>query len=94
MDLPLAPGAEDRIEVEAAGLELEAAPGWYSPRYGVREPTTFLQSRRLSPSRRGRDRDQRQSARLTSRQYRARADSRPAGARGRGPSLVKKVAVR
>jgi len=45
---PLAPGAEDRIEVTADGLEFRPEPGWYSPRYGVRQPVTFLRARRRS----------------------------------------------
>jgi hypothetical protein len=45
---PLAPGAEDRIDVTADGLEFRPEPGWYSPRYGVREPVTFLRARRRS----------------------------------------------
>jgi uncharacterized heparinase superfamily protein len=45
---PLAPGAEGKLEVIAEGLEFRPEPGWYSPRYGVREPTTFLRARRLS----------------------------------------------
>jgi hypothetical protein len=45
---PIAPGAENRVEVTAEGLEFRPEPGWYSPRYGVREPTTFLRARRSS----------------------------------------------
>ncbi len=45
---PLAPGSEERIEVAANGLEFRPEPGWYSPSYGVREPTTFLRARRPS----------------------------------------------
>ena len=45
---PLAPGAEERIEVKADGLEFRPEPGWYSPRYGVRQPVTFLRARRRS----------------------------------------------
>jgi len=45
---PLAPGAEDRVEISGEGLEFRPEPGWYSPRYGVREPTTFLRARRPS----------------------------------------------
>jgi Heparinase II/III-like protein/Heparinase II/III N-terminus len=45
---PLAPGAEERIEVRADGLEFRPEPGWYSPRYGVRQPVTFLRARRRS----------------------------------------------
>jgi hypothetical protein len=45
---PLAPGADQRIHLESEGLEFEPEEGWYSPRFGVREPTTFLRARRLS----------------------------------------------
>ena len=45
---PLAPGAENRVEVSGAGLEFRPEPGSYSPSYGVREPTTFLRARRQS----------------------------------------------
>jgi Heparinase II/III-like protein/Heparinase II/III N-terminus len=45
---PLAPGAEDRVEISAEGLEFRPEPGWYSPRYGVRQPVTFLRARRRS----------------------------------------------
>jgi hypothetical protein len=45
---PLAPGAEERMEISAQGLEFRPEPGWYSPGYGVREPTTFLRARRPS----------------------------------------------
>jgi len=45
---PLAPGAEGRVRVESKGLEFEPEDGWYSPRYGVREPTMFLRARRRS----------------------------------------------
>jgi hypothetical protein len=45
---PLAPGAEQRITVESESLQFVPEKGWYSPRYGVREPTTFLRARRLS----------------------------------------------
>jgi uncharacterized heparinase superfamily protein len=45
---PLAPGAERRLEVRAEGLEFRPEQGWYSPRYGVREPATFLRARRRS----------------------------------------------
>jgi len=45
---PLAPGAEDRIEVTADSLEFHAEPGWYSPSYGVRQPATFLRARKRS----------------------------------------------
>ncbi len=45
---PLAPGAEDRVEVSAEGLDFRREEGWYSPRYGVRERTIFLRARRRS----------------------------------------------
>jgi heparinase II/III-like protein len=45
---PLAPGAEDRVEISAEGLEFRPEDGWYSPSYGVREPTTFMRARRRS----------------------------------------------
>jgi len=45
---PLAPGAERKVEIAAEGLEFLAEPGWYSARYGVRVPTTFLRARRSS----------------------------------------------
>jgi hypothetical protein len=45
---PLAPGAEDRLEISAEGLDFRPEQGWYSPRYGVRVPTTFLRARRRS----------------------------------------------
>ena len=45
---PLAPGAENDVAVRADGLDFRPEDGWYSPRYGVREPTTFLRSRRRS----------------------------------------------
>jgi hypothetical protein len=45
---PLAPGAEEKVAVSAEGLEFRPEPGWYSPRYGVREPATFLRARRRS----------------------------------------------
>jgi uncharacterized heparinase superfamily protein len=45
---PLAPGAEGKVEITAEGLEFGAEPGWYSARYGVRVPTTFLRARRSS----------------------------------------------
>jgi hypothetical protein len=44
----LAPGAEEHVEVRSQGLEFRPEEGWYSPRYGVREPTTFLRARRRS----------------------------------------------
>jgi len=46
--LPLAPGRENDLEVRAEGLDFRPEEGWYSPRYGVREPTTFLRARRRS----------------------------------------------
>jgi hypothetical protein len=45
---PLAPGAEDRVEISAGGLDFRPEAGWYSPSYGVRVPTTFLRARRRS----------------------------------------------
>ena len=45
---PLAPGADQRVEISAEGLSFRPEPGWYSPCYGVREPTTFLRARRRS----------------------------------------------
>ena len=45
---PLAPGAERQVEIRAEGLEFLPEEGWYSPRYGIREPTTFLRARRRS----------------------------------------------
>jgi hypothetical protein len=45
---PLAPGAEGDVEVRAEGLDFQPEDGWYSPRYGVREPATFLRARRRS----------------------------------------------
>ena len=45
---PLAPGAEDRVEIEADGLDFRPEHGAYSPRYGVRVPATFLRARRRS----------------------------------------------
>jgi Heparinase II/III-like protein/Heparinase II/III N-terminus len=45
---PLAPGADDQVEITADSLEFKPEPGWYSPTYGVREPTTFLRARRRS----------------------------------------------
>jgi hypothetical protein len=45
---PLAPGAEDRVEVRADGLEFRREPGWYSPTYGVRQPVVFLRAERPS----------------------------------------------
>ena len=45
---PLAPGSEHRVEISAEGLDFHPEPGWYSPSYGVREPTTFLRARRPS----------------------------------------------
>jgi len=51
--VPLAPGAEQRVEVSGDGLEFRPEPGSYSPSYGVKEPTSFLRARR--PSRVGED---------------------------------------
>jgi hypothetical protein len=45
---PLAPGAEDEVEISAEGLDFRPEAGWYSPSYGVRVPTTFLRARRRS----------------------------------------------
>ncbi len=45
---PLAPGADDKIEVRAEGLDFGPEQGWYSSSYGVRVPTTFLRARRRS----------------------------------------------
>jgi hypothetical protein len=45
---PLAPGADQHVEIHAEGLDLRQEEGWYSPRYGIREPTTFLRARRRS----------------------------------------------
>jgi hypothetical protein len=45
---PLAPGAERHVEIRAEGLELRPEEGWYAPRYGVREQTSFLRGRRRS----------------------------------------------
>jgi hypothetical protein len=45
---PLAPGAERHVEIRAEGLKFLREGGWYSPRYGIREPTTFLRARRRS----------------------------------------------
>jgi hypothetical protein len=45
---PLAPGAEDEVEISANGLDFRAEAGWYSPSYGVRVPATFLRARRRS----------------------------------------------
>jgi heparinase II/III-like protein len=45
---PLAPGAEDKIELSAEGLDFRPEAGWYSPSYGVRVPATFLRARRRS----------------------------------------------
>jgi hypothetical protein len=39
---------EDAVEIRADGLEFRPEPGWYSPRYGVKEPTTFLRAERRS----------------------------------------------
>ena len=60
--LPLAPGCEVDVRngvaevtsaraaltVQAEGLEFAAEPGWYSPRYGRRDETSFLRARRRS----------------------------------------------
>ena len=48
---PLAPGAA--VEIRAEGLDFRPEEGWYSPRYGVRERTTFMRARR--PARPGVD---------------------------------------
>jgi hypothetical protein len=45
---PLAPGAENAVEIRAEGVELRPENGWYSPSYGLRERTTFLRGRRRS----------------------------------------------
>ena len=45
---PLAPGAENRVEITAGGLDFRTELGAYSPRYGVRVPATFLRARRGS----------------------------------------------
>src|SRR5918999_134321 len=45
---PLAPGADDRLEIRGDGLDFAPEQGWYSPRYGVRVPATFLRARRRS----------------------------------------------
>ncbi len=45
---PLAPGAQDRVEIAAGGLDFRTELGAYSPRYGVRVPATFLRARRRS----------------------------------------------
>jgi hypothetical protein len=45
---PIAPGAENRVEITAEGLEFGPEPGSYSPSYGVREATTFMRARRPS----------------------------------------------
>jgi uncharacterized heparinase superfamily protein len=57
---PLAPGAQVRVEgsrviaewpggsaltIEADGVDFAIEDGWYSPRYGVREPTPFVRAR-------------------------------------------------
>jgi len=34
------------LTVEASGVSFAVEDGWLSPRYGVREPTTFLRARR------------------------------------------------
>jgi hypothetical protein len=45
---PLLPSGDTSLEVRADGLDFQPEQGWYSPRYGVREPTTFLRARRRS----------------------------------------------
>jgi Heparinase II/III-like protein/Heparinase II/III N-terminus len=45
---PLAPGAERHVEIQGEGLDFRPEDGGYSPRYGVRESTTFLRARRRS----------------------------------------------
>jgi hypothetical protein len=45
---PLAPGAEDRVEIRGDGLDFRPEEGWFSPRYGVRVSATFLRVRRRS----------------------------------------------
>ena len=45
---PLEPGADRHVEISGESLEFLPEDGWYSPRYGVREPTTFLRARRRS----------------------------------------------
>jgi hypothetical protein len=59
---PLAPGADAGIDgeailaewpgaavrIEAPGVQLSIEDGWYSPRYGVREPTPFVRARRAA----------------------------------------------
>jgi uncharacterized heparinase superfamily protein len=45
---PLGPGAGGDVEVRAEGLDFQPEDGWYSPRYGIREPVTFLRARRRS----------------------------------------------
>jgi hypothetical protein len=45
---PLAPGAEDRVEIAAEGLDFRTELGAYAPRYGVRVPANFLRARRRS----------------------------------------------
>jgi hypothetical protein len=45
---PLAPGGDNYLEVRADGLDFQPEDGWYSPRYGVREPGAFLRARRRS----------------------------------------------
>ena len=54
---PLAPGAENKVEIRAEGLEFRPEQGWYSPSYGVRVPTTFLRAHRRSRPGRGRHGD-------------------------------------
>ena len=45
---PLAPRAEDGIEIASDGLDFSPEQGAYSPRYGVRVPATFMRARRRS----------------------------------------------
>lgn len=45
---PLAPHAENDLDVRGEGLDFQSEDGWYSPRYGVREPAKFLRARRRS----------------------------------------------
>lgn len=45
---PLAADADRFVEISGDGLEFRPDEDWYSPRYGVREPTTFLRARKRS----------------------------------------------
>ncbi|MEP6909362.1 MAG: alginate lyase family protein [Actinomycetota bacterium] len=45
---PLAPGAENGLEIQSEGLDFQQEEGWYSPSYGVRVPTTFLRAHKRS----------------------------------------------